>query len=252
VAECSVCEFASDAVQQIDAISEAYDQSTVQLQICNHDLLVADVAIAGRQDAISNIWTARGWWQVAPSQCVVVGTYAKGRLSYFARDRRGTWKGDSSFCTASEAFTILLDGEECLDGETTQKFVGIDVGDNSQWTVNLNPAPFTYTAIAYSPSTASWGWSGGGSPEQAKNAAMQWCLAHASDCQIGAWARDDICLALASGPNSNGGTSVGWATGHDYLSAQVNAINNCDRLGGVLLNCRTNLYPLNSRYGHAA
>jgi uncharacterized membrane protein len=206
VAECQVCTFARYAVEDIQGTAAKYEQSLFQFELCNNDYLAVDVAIAGRQDPISNMWTSQGWWQVDSGKCRVIGTYAKGKFYYHAKDRHADWSGNSSFCTSNEAFTILLNGQDCMEGESTEKFVEVDVGDAPKYTVTLNAVPWTWAAVACSQDCSIWGFSGTGhkSLDEAKSSALEWCGRTASDCRIVSWARDDKCLALYTGTISDG------------------------------------------------
>lgn len=237
VAGCQVCVFAKDAVREIQAMSSTTEASLFKFELCNNDHLAVEVAIVGRKDPLSNMWTSEGWWQVGSGQCRTIGTYAKGKFYYFAENRRATWSGNSSFCTSQQPFTILVSGGDCLEGESTKDFSEIDVGDHSKWTARLNAKPWAYTALAWSRQNQAWGWSGNGhkSLDEAEGVALGWCGRNASDCVIAGWVRDDWCLALASGANNDGGISLGEATAANRNEARNNAVRSCGRSDCVVI-----------------
>lgn len=85
----------------------------------------------------------------------------------------------------------------------------------------------SYGAIAYSPSTKSYGWAHDfGSQNEAENAAKEACYDRADDCQVAVWFRD-ACGAVAAG-------STGWGAdwGVDKRQARRKALAQCESVNG--------------------
>jgi hypothetical protein len=162
-----------------------------------------------------------------------IGSFAKGKFYYIARNRRAKWDGPITFCTTNKAFTRI--GDECSEEETATKFEEVSIENRSQYTATLLAKPWTYTALAVSRTTSAWGWSGSGhqSREEAGSIAMQWCNGSASDCRVVGWVRDDACLALSSGENGNGGTSLGWVSRDTRAEARRVATEACRDADGT-------------------
>lgn len=89
-------------------------------------------------------------------------------------------------------------------------------------TPTLALAQDSYGAIAYSPSTGSYGWAHDfGSQNAAENAALDSCYDRANDCQVAVWFRN-ACGALAVGPN---GWGAAWAV--KQRKARRDAVSQC-------------------------
>lgn len=82
-----------------------------------------------------------------------------------------------------------------------------------------------YGAIAYSPSTGSYGYSyDHASRARAEDGAYAECRKHASDCQVALWFRN-ACGALAVG--DDGGWGTGW--GSVLQRAESEALGVCGK-----------------------
>jgi uncharacterized protein/uncharacterized membrane protein len=233
VADCQVCTFAGAAVQEINQATSIFEGAIFKVEVCNNEYLPVYVAYAGRPDPNSSMWVANGWYKVNSGECSIIASLAKGNFYLNANNRRGVWTGDDArgYCTSRDAFTrvLLQQDDECSDDEQITQFGKKHFeGSGTKFTWTLDAKPWTYSAVAYSPLTSSWGWSTGYSSEQeAEDQAIAGCSKNAFDCRVGSWARDDVCLALASGPNGNGDAALGWATGDDCKSARTKAIQFC-------------------------
>jgi uncharacterized membrane protein len=237
VAECKVCAFARDAVTEINQQQSKGAAKLFDLEVCSNEFLPVFVAFVGRPDPNSDMWTSEGWYKIDSGKCRTIVALQKGDFFVTAHNKRAAWEGDNSYCTADRAFTRILlpEGGDCLEDEQSTNFIKKNFeGSDSKFTWTLNPKPWSYTALAHSSFSNSWGWSGSKPTlEQAQQVAVQECSKWAGDCRVVSWARDDSCLALARGTTGDGETSLGWATGDDYLSARRNARDACSNYGNA-------------------
>jgi uncharacterized membrane protein len=232
VAQCTICTFARDAVSEIDDQRAKGANNLFHVEVCNHEYLPVTVAFAGRPDPNSDMWTSEGWWTINSEECKMIATLRKGNFYLTAHNVRGVWSDDESnrvsYCTSDDAFTRVLpqQGGDCLEGESLTVFGKKHYEDSdSKFTWNLTAKPWTFTALAYSPSDSSWGWAADyPSVDEATDQALKLCGKFASDCEIARWVRDDVCLALASGTNYDGGSTLGWASG---VGAAHSAYTSC-------------------------
>jgi uncharacterized membrane protein len=236
--DCRVCAFARQAAQEIEEASSRAENSLFKFKVCNNDYSDVSIAVAGQRDPNSDMWTAEGWWNLSSGECKDIGTFVKGYFYYtaYSFSRRIYWPNKEYqakfFCIPNQEFTNLLyDGDECIG--VRRGFAEAQVSDSEHlWP--LKPLPWSYTALAYSPATSSWGWSGTTPSRQAaENSAMEGCRSHAWDCRVGAWVRDDQCLAMASGDNGDGGTSLGWASDSNLFQARIQARQQCRDANGI-------------------
>jgi uncharacterized membrane protein len=194
VADCQVCAFAREAVQTINESVSKYENQFFSFSVCNNDPVAVDVAVVGREDPNLGMWIAKGWWTVEPGRCKEVGTSLE-----------------------------------------TFEFNELKISEK-EYTWRLDGKPWSFVAAAFSPFTSSWGWSGTGysSRQEAERVALQECGKHAFDCRIGGWTRDDSCLAMATGDNSTGGTSIGISpSSPTWLDARREARNICRNYNGI-------------------
>jgi hypothetical protein len=228
--QCRICVFQQDANKEIADLE--LRGKLFEVEVCSKEFLPVYVAFAGRPDPHSGLWITRGWYEVTPGKCKTIATLSKGVFFLMAYNKRGSWpaSGSEHYCTSYNAFTrvLLPEGGDCLDDENNSDFIKMNYeGSGSKYTWSLDPIPWSYNAVAYSPRNSSWGWSGNHpSPEQAQRIAIQYCSKRASDCRIATWARDDKCIALASGVNA-----LGWATAENSADAQRAALNYCSDRG---------------------
>jgi uncharacterized membrane protein len=232
VAQCNVCAFASDAVSEINEQRSKGADDLFDVEVCNHEYLPVDVAFAGRPDPNSDMWTSEGWWTVNSGKCEKIAKLRKGNFYLTAHNERGVWSGDESdrksYCTSNKAFTriLLQEGGDCLEGENTTLFGTKHFeGSGSKFTWKIDAKPWTFTALAYSPSDATFGWAPGyPTAEEASDRAIEFCSRRSSDCKLARWVREDGCLALASGTNYDGEVALGWGTG---IGARTDAVDAC-------------------------
>jgi uncharacterized membrane protein len=233
VARCELCAFAQDAVAEINEQQSKGADELFNVEVCNYEYLPVTVAFAGRPDPNSNMWTSEGWWIVNSGECKKIATLRKGNFYLTAHNVRGVWNGEendrASYCTSKNAFTRVLpqEGSDCLEGENLTVFGRKHIeGPDSKFTWKIDPKPWSYTALAYSPSDATSGWAADySSPEAATSRAIELCGQDGQeDCQLARVVRDDECLALARGTNYDGGKALGWGTG---IGARTDALDAC-------------------------
>jgi uncharacterized membrane protein len=127
VAQCDVCAFAREAVQEINE-RQSEPQDLFKLEVCNRTSLPVYVAFAGKPDMNSDMWITKGWFKVDGGECRIVASLRKGNFYVTAHNEDGLqWTGDDvkgDYCTSGEAFTriMLQNGDECLKGERAIKF----------------------------------------------------------------------------------------------------------------------------------
>lgn len=95
---------------------------------------------------------------------------------------------------------------------------------------------FTYSAIAVSPNTSSWGrgydWP---TMDQAKDTAMSYCRQYSTqpdDCRVVAWSQGDYCAAVVYDPQQGGGMIWGSASGPTIEKARDEAFLACEKYAG--------------------
>lgn len=236
IADCQVCAFGSAALEEINEISAKFERSIFEFRVCNEDFYDLHVAVAGRQGPNSDMWIAEGWWKVETKKCVTIGTFRRGSFFYYAKNKRGSWSGETQVCLSSDRFTHFMSGndispwpvKDACPSEEWNAFRKLEV-NRSEHTETLIGRPWTWTAVAYSPASLTWGWSGSGhsSKEAAEREAQRFC--RSGDCRIGGWARDDHCLVLAE---DRRGEALGIAFEEDYETSRYRALNQCRRNGG--------------------
>jgi serine/threonine-protein kinase len=97
-----------------------------------------------------------------------------------------------------------------------------------------------YGAIAFSPSTRSYGWSTDyNSRGEAEQVALEHCRKQAGDCVVPIWFRSS-CGALAVGPNGYGS---GW--GLNRSQAEQKALESCGKHNST--NCSIRHWTCTSR-----
>jgi len=121
------------------------EPSDASLQFCNRTRSSVMLAV-GYIDG--QVWTSKGWFNIAPSTC---STPISGRLTnryyyYYGHDSSNAeWKGDHSFCTSSNAFTIPGNLNCQARGYKPFGFVQLDTGNSADYTLNLtsssDPSP---------------------------------------------------------------------------------------------------------------
>lgn len=113
------------------------------LQLCNQSFDVLNVAI-GVPDAAGQVRT-RGWWRVAPNQCATLLREALSAPHHyvFAADVFGNeaLTGAVPLCVAPRRFDITGQQDCLLRGYLDARFVRIDTGDRTDWTVFASPRP---------------------------------------------------------------------------------------------------------------
>ncbi|MBV0910939.1 DUF1036 domain-containing protein [Anianabacter salinae] len=111
------------------------------LTVCNQTDATASVAIGySEQDT----WVSEGWWVMAAGDCkIVVGGDLPKRYYYWrATSDRYDWEDeDYYFCTTPTEFTIEGDTDCEARGHERHKFNEIDLGDLTDFTLNLTAAP---------------------------------------------------------------------------------------------------------------
>lgn len=238
VADCEICEFASAAVDQIKDVSDRFEATLFEFKVCNNDPLPVNVAVAGREDAFSDLWMVKGSWSVDPQSCQAIGKFAKGYFYATAKNRRANWAGneEKAFCMEQDDFSHLQISEyECSGSEALTKFNEFNINDSS-YTWTLGAKPWSFAAVAYSPSSAAWGWAFDySSRNEAERRALDECGNNATDCRVGSSARDDLCFTLAEGETSNGGKALGWAKGINRSEARQSAVQSCRQYGSGCL-----------------
>lgn len=144
VASCKVCAFAKEAVQQIKAAQLKYEKSFVEITICNRDSVPVFIAITGKQDPVSEMWTSIGWSSVGSGECQVVARRVKPLFYYYAYSERHTWSGNVPAGTSPGGdFTILWTKEgECLDDQVAKNFAEVwVVGDSNTYKLTFGGKP---------------------------------------------------------------------------------------------------------------
>jgi uncharacterized membrane protein len=133
------------AVSAITQLAQATQRQAADervLKLCNLSGRSTEVAKAtptGRNAADGRpMVESRGWYQVAPGQCIVL--YGPGLPQrfyyYYAQTESGTWGGQYPVCVSNRAFTIL--DAQCGEGFMRRNFTQVDMGSMSgSFTVNL-------------------------------------------------------------------------------------------------------------------
>jgi uncharacterized membrane protein len=108
------------------------------LGVCNKTGHSTDIALGfydGKQ------WSSRGWWTVAPGDCVqVVNENLVARYYYIyavQRDVGGGWDGEHGFCVRNGQFQIQGRSNCVKRGFDRKGFFQVDTGQAPDWTENL-------------------------------------------------------------------------------------------------------------------
>ncbi len=120
------------------AILLAASAAQAGFEICNQTKADVTVAFGYREDGV---WTSKGWWNIAPSECATVygGKLRERYYYYYAEeiDSDGVWGGDYRFCALDDAFTIQGD-ENCKSrGYDGYDFRQVDVGEEFDYSIDL-------------------------------------------------------------------------------------------------------------------
>ncbi|MFD7236763.1 DUF1036 domain-containing protein [Streptomyces syringium] len=114
----------------------------MSLIFCNRYRSLVSVCYIKRHPPCPDGWLKRGWWNVAPGQCVTVdgaNVSAVNRFWYFyAEAVDAVWTGPfGPYCVTNQAFEWCLN--RCDATSTTRRvgFREIDVNGFSTFTVNL-------------------------------------------------------------------------------------------------------------------
>ena len=111
------------------------------LRLCNQSFDVLNVAVAvpgpeGGRDT-------RGWWRVAPNQCATILREPLGAGPYhlFAADvfGREVLTGTVPMCVAPRRFEIAGQQDCLLRGFLDARFLAVETGGATQWTVFVAP-----------------------------------------------------------------------------------------------------------------
>ncbi len=110
------------------------------LRVCNQTESRVGVAIGYRD---GEDWTTEGWFNLPPAACtaVIMGELASRYYYLYAvdYDLGGDWSGSSYMCTRSTMFTIRGINDCVARGYDRTGFFEVDVGDDPNHTVQLNP-----------------------------------------------------------------------------------------------------------------
>jgi len=108
-------------------------------RLCNKADVTAKVAF-GHFDG--KAWRSEGWWTIAPKKCQ---TLLKGALDaryyylYGTDGARGTWNGDTGFCTVPTGrFSIPGRGHCTARGYDRKGFFEVDTGNKTDVTEYLS------------------------------------------------------------------------------------------------------------------
>jgi uncharacterized membrane protein len=137
---CTICAHMADVSEQVKAARTALEEAYSSFKVCNRTDSTLSVAVKAREDANTDMWIVKGWFNVAPQDCKLTGMYARGSIYAFARSNDGTWwGGDRTFCIRDRAFSrISLDNYKCAPDENLQKFQEIDLDQATYtWTLTL-------------------------------------------------------------------------------------------------------------------
>ncbi len=115
--------------------------SEASLRFCNNTGITIQLAIGYADGNQNTRWTSRGWYNIPPGECAtpISGNLQNRYYYYYAEDTGdGVWRGDYTFCTKSEAFTIHGDQNCRSRGYEQRGFRRVDTGDSINHRVNLN------------------------------------------------------------------------------------------------------------------
>lgn len=101
------------------------------LEICNGTAERQSVSIGYKS---GEDWVSEGWWNIAPGDCAepVTGALTNRYYYYRATSAGQSFAGDGySFCTQSDAFTIVGDADCEARGYQTGDFAVIDTGETA-------------------------------------------------------------------------------------------------------------------------
>jgi uncharacterized membrane protein len=141
IASCKACDYVKDAQTDMSGLPAEFEKGQFALKVCNDDDETAYVVIATRLDQSSELWTSKGWFEVASKACIDLGIFAKPKFYYYAKAKGGSWEGPLKLCvTPGEAFTIQLNGLDCFDRSVAKGFYEVNVDASStSHTVRLHP-----------------------------------------------------------------------------------------------------------------
>lgn len=121
------------------AISFASRPALAELRICNPSPQPIKVAIGYHEEGD---WMSEGWWRVNTDQCqtTIEGNLSSRYYYVFAQDEGSgkIWGGEYPFCIAPGGFAIASDGSCNQLGFQPAGFREIDVGQASQYTLELD------------------------------------------------------------------------------------------------------------------
>ena len=87
-------------------------------------------------------WTSEGWWNFYPRTCqrILIGGLTDRYYYVLAKDldAGGSWGNDLGFCTSTKTFTIVGNKSCFFRGYRESKFMKVDVGKETGWTVFLH------------------------------------------------------------------------------------------------------------------
>lgn len=113
-----------------------------ELRLCNQSFDVLNIALAQPD---GDGFRSRGWWRVAPNQCATLLREPLRAQSYyvFATDVFGkdVLAGSAPMCVAPRRFETLDQSDCLLRGFLDARFLEVDTGDQTDWTVFVAPRP---------------------------------------------------------------------------------------------------------------
>ena len=113
-----------------------------EFRLCNQSFDVLNVALGQPQD---DDFRTEGWWRVAPNQCATLirGPLPARYLYVFATDVFGkaALTGAVPMCVAPQRFRIEGNADCLLRGHLDARFVEVDTGAASDWTLNIAARP---------------------------------------------------------------------------------------------------------------
>ncbi|MEL7116501.1 MAG: DUF1036 domain-containing protein [Pseudomonadota bacterium] len=117
--------------QQAMDLAQVRSDTSDGLEFCNQTSVTQSVSV-GYEGAEG--WTSEGWWNIEPNDCALVISEALNREFYYYRAEveQGPFDGQNyTFCTSTDAFTIVGDTQCEARGYTTEDFAEIYVGANT-------------------------------------------------------------------------------------------------------------------------
>ena len=109
------------------------------LKFCNNTGATQNVSV-GFQNK-NDDWQSEGWWVLRPDECKTVVAGELKRKYYYYRIKSGgvarKSDADYTFCTKTDAYTIIGDKNCEGRGYITQWFKRIDTGNSENFTLNI-------------------------------------------------------------------------------------------------------------------